>query len=227
MKKAVVLVSGGIDSSTVLAMVKRDGYQIYAISFDYMQRQIIELSKIKQFIKNYNVSDHRTIKIDLSGFKGSALTDSSVDVPKYKTDKELGEDIPVTYVPARNTIFLSYALGYAEVIGAHDIFIGTHMTDYANYPDCRPEYLKSFEDMANLATAMGVGGNKIKIHAPIIHMSKTEIVATGLKLGVDYSSTISCYDPTEEGESCGKCHSCLTRLKAFDENGINDPIAYT
>lgn len=226
MKKAIVLVSGGIDSSTVLALLEKEEYEIHAISFDYMQRQAIELIKIQQFIKSYNVTTHRIIKIDLSGFKGSALTDISVSVPKYTNHKDLGDEIPLTYVPARNTIFLSYALGYAEVISAYDIFIGTHVTDYANYPDCRPEYLKSFEVMANLATAMGVKGNKISIHAPLIKMTKGEIVALGIELGVDYSNTISCYDPTSTGLSCGKCHSCLTRIKAFRENDMKDPIFY-
>lgn len=226
MKKAVVLVSGGVDSSTVLALVEKEGYEIYAISFEYMYRQALELTKIKQFIKSYNIKEHKIIKLDLSAFKGSALTDSEIAVPKYNTEKDLGDEIPVTYVPARNTIFLSYALGYAEVVGAYDIFIGTHSTDYANYPDCRPEYLESFENMSNLGTAMGVRGHKISIHAPFIKMTKSEIVKIGMDMGVDYSNTISCYDPNILGESCAKCHSCLTRIKAFRTNGVRDPILY-
>ena len=225
-KKVVVLVSGGLDSSTVLAILQKENVEIYAISFYYAQNHSIEINKIKDFIKNYNVSDHRVINIDLSAFSSTALVNDDMEVPKYESSDDLGDKIPVTYVPARNTIFLSYALGYAEVVGASDIYIGAHMTDSANYPDCRPEYLKSFENMANLATKAGVEGNKINIHAPLIEMSKTDIVATGLKLGVDYSSTISCYDPDEEGRSCGKCHACLVRLKAFEDNKVRDPIEY-
>lgn len=225
-KKAVVLVSGGLDSSTVLAMARQQGFDVYAISFNYAQNHIVELEKIGQFIKKYNVKEHRVINLDLSAFKSSALVSRDVDVPKYQKVDDLGDDIPVTYVPARNTIFLSYALGYAEVVGAHDIFIGAHNTDAANYPDCRIEYLESYEKMASFATKVGVEGQKISIRAPLIKMSKAEIVATGLKLGVDYSSTISCYDPTIDGKSCGKCHACLVRLKAFESNGVQDPITY-
>jgi 7-cyano-7-deazaguanine synthase len=226
MKKAVVLVSGGIDSSTVLAIMESEGYEIYALSFNYMQRQQIEITKIKQFIKTYNVKEHKILSMDLGIIGGSALTDSNIDVPKYDNSADIGNSIPITYVPARNTIFLSYALGYAEVIGSSDIFIGIHATDYANYPDCRPEYIKSFENMANLATAVGVGGSKIRIHAPLIDMSKSDIIATGLKLGVDFSNTISCYDPSDDGKSCGQCHACLIRLSAFKENNKEDPIFY-
>lgn len=225
-KKVVVLVSGGLDSSTVLAMLQKDNVQIYAISFYYAQNHSIEINKIKNFIKNYNVSDYRVINVDLSAFSSTALVNKDVDVPKYSSVGDLGDKIPVTYVPARNTIFLSYALGYAEVVGASDIYIGAHMTDSANYPDCRPEYLTSFENMANLATKAGVEGHKINIHAPLIEMSKSEIVSTGLKLNVDYSSTISCYDPDEEARSCGKCHACLVRIKAFEDNNVRDPIEY-
>ena len=226
-KKVVILVSGGIDSSTVLAMLQKENVQIYAVSFYYAQNHSIEINKIKNFIKNYNVSNHRVINIDLSAFSSTALVNESVDVPKYDSAEDLGDNIPVTYVPARNTIFLSYALGYAEVIGASDIYIGAHMTDSANYPDCRPEYLKSFESMANLATKAGVEGHKINIHAPLIEMSKSEIITAGLKLGIDYSSTISCYDPDIEAKSCGKCHACLVRIKAFEDNNVRDPMEYT
>ena len=225
-KKAIVLVSGGVDSSTVLAHVEAQGYEIYAISFNYGQKQIVEIKKIQQFIKRYKVQEHKIINIDLKSFGGSALTDDNIDVPTYEKASDVGNQIPTTYVPARNTIFLSYALGFAEIRGANDIFLGVHATDYSNYPDCRPEYIKSFEAMANLATAEGVKGNKINIHAPIINMTKTEIVAMGLAMGVDYSSTISCYDPTADGDSCGKCLACLVRLKAFEENGMQDPISY-
>lgn len=225
-KKAVILVSGGVDSSTVLAMIKKAGFDIYALSFNYAQNHVIELNKIRQFIVQYNVKEHRIINLDLSAFSSSALVAGSVDVPKYKTADDLGDNIPVTYVPARNTIFLSYALGYAEVIGANNIFIGAHSTDSANYPDCRAEYIESYEKIANLATKAGVEGRKISITAPLIKMSKSEIVAEGLKLGVDYSSTISCYDPTSDGKSCAECHACLTRLKAFRDNQLEDPIAY-
>ncbi len=226
MKKAVVLVSGGLDSSTVLAMLDKDGYEIYALSFNYSQTHLVEIAKIKSFITNYSVKAHQVINLDLSAFSTSALIDKAIKVPKYLSASEIGDKIPVTYVPARNTIFLSYALGYAEVVGALDIFIGAHMTDSANYPDCRPEYLKSFEAMANLATKLGVEGNKVNINAPLINMSKAEIVTKGLELGVDYSETISCYDPTPSAVSCGKCHACLVRLEAFETNGQVDRIQY-
>ncbi|UCM85464.1 MAG: 7-cyano-7-deazaguanine synthase QueC [Rickettsia endosymbiont of Culicoides impunctatus] len=226
MKKAVALVSGGVDSATVLAMIKKMNYEIYAISFNYSQRNNVELEKVKQLVQNYNVKQHKIINIDLRNFGGSALTDNAIDVPKYKDHSELPDNIPVTYVPARNTIFLSYALGFSEIIGAFDIFIGIHATDSANYPDCRPEYLVAFNNLANLATAVGVSGKQITIHAPLINMSKGEIIKAGLELGVDYSKTISCYDPSDEGLSCGTCHSCLTRLKAFEENNVTDPTNY-
>lgn len=225
-KKAIVLVSGGVDSSTVLAYVQQQGYEIYAISFNYGQKQIVEIKKIQQFIKNYQVKEHKIINIDLKNFGGSALTDDDIKVPNYQNASDVGDEIPLTYVPARNTIFLSYALAFAEVKGVRDIFLGVHATDYSNYPDCRPEYIKSFETMANLATAEGVKGNKINIQAPLINMTKTEIVAMGLKMGVDYSATISCYNPTSEGDSCGKCLACLVRIKAFEENGMQDQISY-
>jgi 7-cyano-7-deazaguanine synthase len=226
MKKAVILVSGGVDSSTTLAMMQQMNYEIYAISFNYLQRHKVELEKITQFIKHYHIKSHKIINIDLRSFGGSSLTDDSIDVPKYSSEDELKDDIPVTYVPARNTIFLSYALAYAEVIGAYDIFIGVNAVDYSNYPDCRPEYIASFETMANLATALGMQGQKIRINAPLIKMTKQEIIATGLDLGVDYSKTISCYDPSLAGESCGACHSCLLRLQGFAANNVVDPISY-
>lgn len=229
-KKAIILVSGGIDSSTILAMLKSENWEIYALSFRYGQRHKVELEKISKFIKNYNPKLHKIIDLDPNFFTGSALTDTSISVPKYESSAQLTDEIPVTYVPARNTIFLSYALGFAEMIKAKDIFIGVHATDYANYPDCRPEYIKSFEHMANLATAASTNASSdasaITIHAPLINMTKADIVKFGLALGVDYSDTISCYDPTSNGLSCGYCHSCLIRLKAFAENSEKDPASY-
>jgi 7-cyano-7-deazaguanine synthase len=227
MKKAVVLVSGGLDSSTVLAMLDKQGYEIYALSFNYSQNHVIEIEKIKEVIKNYNVKEHRIINLDLSAFQNSALINKNTKVPKHNSSYEIEDKIPVTYVPARNTIFLSYALGYSETVGAHDIFIGAHASDSANYPDCRPAYLESFEQLANLATKAGVEGNRISIHAPLIKMTKAEVLATGLELNVDFSNTISCYDPSVNGHSCGKCLSCQIRLAAFKANGRADPIKYT
>lgn len=227
MKKAIVLVSGGADSATVLAIVQQKNYEIHAISFNYAQRNNIELEKVHKLIKNYNVKQHKIINIDLGSFKGSAMLEPGIEVPKYQNASEINMDIPITYVPARNTIFLSYALGFAEVIGAHDIFIGVHATDYANYPDCRPDYIEVFQKLANLATKVGVQGGNIVIHAPLINMSKTQIIKAGLDLKVDYSNTISCYDPSDEGLSCATCHACLVRIKAFKENNVKDPINYT
>jgi 7-cyano-7-deazaguanine synthase len=226
MKKAVILVSGGIDSSTVLALVEVQGYEIHAISFNYNQKQVVELEKIQQFIKRYKIKEHRIIKVDFASISGSALTDEAINVPNYEKVSDITPTIPVTYFPARNTIFLSYALGFAESIGANDIFLGVHATDHSNYPDCRPEYIKSFENMANLATAAGVSGNKITIHAPLINMTKAEIIALGLSMNVDYSNTLSCYDPSVEGKSCGKCLACVIRIEAFEKNKMVDPIDY-
>lgn len=226
MKKAVILLSGGADSATILGTMKKQGYEIHAMSFNYGQRNNAELRKVKELIKEYNVKQHKIVDIDLRAFGGSALTEDNIDVPKFENIDQLPSDIPVTYVPARNTIFLSYALGFAEVIGARDIFIGVHTNDYPNYPDCRPEYIKSFEAMTNLATSVGVNGEKFTIHAPLINMTKEQIIKKGLELGVDYSKTISCYDPTEDGLSCGQCLSCIARLDAFKKNNVQDPIKY-
>lgn len=225
MRKAVILVSGGADSTTVLAMIA-GSYQVHALSFNYQQRHHIELIKIQQIIQHYNVKQHRIINIDLASFGQSALTDVQIKVPKYSQAQEVGSNIPVTYVPARNTIFLSYALGLAEIIGANDIFLGVHATDYANYPDCRLEYIKSFEVMANLATASGARGEKMTIHAPVIDLTKSAIIKIGLSLGVDYSQTISCYDPSVNGDSCRRCLACLVRLQAFADNNLVDPVSY-
>ena len=228
MKKAVILLSGGLDSATVAAIAKSKNYQIYALSFDYGQRHKIELEAATNLAQFFEVKEHKIAKIDLRLFGGSALTDE-IAVPKNQTDHEI---IPVTYVPARNTIFLSYALGYAEVIGANEIFIGINQVDYSSYPDCRAEFIDSFEKMANLATARSVGdknhkAHKIKIRTPLIDLTKAQIIKTGLDLGVDYSLTHSCYDPIEKDgkfQPCGTCDSCQFRLKGFKENNMNDPV---
>ncbi|MDA0780928.1 MAG: 7-cyano-7-deazaguanine synthase QueC [Rickettsiales bacterium] len=220
-KKAVLLLSGGLDSATTCAIATSDRYAVYALSFDYGQRHNIELAKAIELAKDLNVAEHKIVKIDLRLFGGSALTDN-IEVPKNRDTES--KDIPVTYVPARNTIFLSYALAYAETIKAYDIFIGANILDYSGYPDCRPEYLKAYEDMANLATAATINtNNRIKINAPLINMSKAEIIKTGLELGLDYSKTISCYDPDINGRPCGQCDSCRLRNKGFAQNGITDP----
>lgn len=226
-KKAVVLLSGGLDSATVLAIVSSAGFDICALSFDYGQRHSIELEKARMLAKkNKSVIEHRIIKLDLRAIGGSALT-ADIDVPKDKYAEVRGStDIPVTYVPARNTIFLSFALGVAEVIGALDIFIGANVVDYSNYPDCRPEYLEAFERMARLATAAGIKGHNIKIHAPLLALSKDSIIKKGLELGIDYSETISCYSPATSGASCGKCDACAIRKAAFEKLNLEDPIAY-
>lgn len=221
MKHAIILLSGGLDSATVLSIAKAEGFTPHTLSFNYGQRHAIELHMAAQQAAIQNVQDHRTAKIDLTLFGGSALT-ADIAVPK----NSLSKDIPITYVPARNTIFLSYALAFAEVVGAADIFIGVNALDYSGYPDCRPEYIKAFEAMANLATKAGVEGKKLTIHTPLISLSKAQIIQKGLSLGVDYSHTLSCYDPTAEGISCGACDSCLLRLKGFAENNVKDPIRY-
>ncbi len=212
-KKAIILLSGGLDSTTILAMAKNDGYECHALSFAYGQRHGIELQFAKQIAVDYGVIEHRIAHINLRLFGGSALT-AEIAVPKATHVDEIAAEIPVTYVPARNTIFLSFALAYAEVIGAFDIFIGVNAVDYSGYPDCRPEFIAAYEVMANLATACA-GGQRINIHAPLIHMSKAEIIKAGVALGVDYAKTISCYDPSIEGIACGKCHACLLRAKGF------------
>jgi 7-cyano-7-deazaguanine synthase len=221
-RKAVVLYSGGLDSSTCMAMARADGFEIFAISFSYGQRHRHELTVARQNAKKMGAMEHLVVEFDLCLMGGSALT-AAIDVPKGGVE----QNIPVTYVPARNTIFLSFALGWAEVLGASDIFIGVNALDYSGYPDCRPEYIEAFERMANLATRAGVEGtSKFKIHAPLISMSKAEIIRRGLELGVDYSLTHSCYDPTAEGLSCGLCDSCRLRLKGFAEAGLIDPLRY-
>lgn len=224
-KSAVVLVSGGLDSATVLAMADADEYDIYALSFRYGQRHSAELDAAVRVADHVGVRRHVVADIDLRVFGGSALT-ADIEVPKHSSATELSDEIPVTYVPARNTVFLSYALAYAETCGADDIFIGVNALDYSGYPDCRPEYISAFETMANLATKRGVQGKRVRIHAPLIEMTKAQIIAAGLELGVDYSLTLSCYDPDAAGRPCGECDSCLLRLRGFAEVGISDPLDY-
>jgi 7-cyano-7-deazaguanine synthase len=226
-KKAVVLLSGGLDSATTLAAARSEGFQCYALTFAYGQRHKGEIEAAKKVAEFLGVAEHRVIEIDLGVFGGSALTDGAIDVPKDRIDIDSSARIPITYVPARNTIFLSYALAWAEVLGAFDIFIGVNSTDYSGYPDCRAEFVAAFEKTANLATAAAVEGKgRYRILTPIIEMTKAQIVKTGTKLGVDYSLTHSCYDPDEQGRSCGRCDSCQLRLKGFSEAGLTDPIEY-
>jgi 7-cyano-7-deazaguanine synthase len=221
-KKAVVLYSGGLDSTTCLAIARAEGYDPYAMSFSYGQRHSVELELAKRNARPMGALDHLVVEFDYRQVGGSALT-SDIAVPK----EGVGSDIPVTYVPARNTVFLSFALGWAEVLGAFDIFIGVNALDYSGYPDCRPEYIAAFETMANLATKAGVeGAGRFTIHTPLINLTKAEIIRKGLSLGVDYGRTHSCYDPTPEGLSCGLCDSCRLRLKGFAEAGVEDPVPY-
>ena len=220
-KKAVILVSGGLDSTTVVAMAKSQGYDCYTLSFDYGQRHRSELVAAQKISELMTVHAHKVVKLDLGSIGGSALTDSSIEIPESETT-----GIPVTYVPARNTVFLSIALGWAEVLGANDIFLGVNAVDYSGYPDCRPEYIKAFEIMANLATKAAVEGHKLSIHAPLIDMTKGQIVQSGMALGVDYSTTVSCYQANLEGQACGKCESCRLRRQGFEQAGIKDPTRY-
>jgi 7-cyano-7-deazaguanine synthase len=225
MKRAVVLLSGGLDSTTTLAITIAEGYETHALSFEYGQRHKIELDAARRIARALGAKEHRVAKIDRSVFGGSALTDD-VAVPKKRSAREIGHGIPVTYVPARNTIFLSYALALAEAVGARDIFIGANAIDYSGYPDCRPEFIAAFETLANLATKAGVEGARFRIHAPLIKCSKAEIIRKALELGVDLALTHSCYDLSPEGVACGECDSCLLRLKGFREAGLEDPIRY-
>ena len=225
MKPAVVLLSGGIDSSTTLAIAIAEGFEAYALSFDYGQRHHIETEAASRIADSLSAKEHRIARIDLRIFGGSALTDD-VDVPKRRSETEIGHRIPVTYVPARNTIFLAYALACAEIIPASDIFLGVNAIDYSGYPDCRPEFIEAFQTLANLATRAGVEGTRFQIHTPLIKFSKAEIIRKAVKVGVDLSLTHSCYDPSPEGFACGQCDSCLLRLKGFREVGIKDPIRY-
>jgi len=225
-KRAVVLLSGGLDSATVLAIARAAGYEPYALSFAYGQRHIWELEAAARVAAHLGVAQHRTAQIDLRVFGGSALTDD-IAVPKGRSSHEMSHGIPITYVPARNTIFLSFALAWAEVLGSSDIFIGVNALDYSGYPDCRPEFIEAFERMANLATKAGVEGRQaLKIHTPLLAMSKAQIIAKGMELGVNYVLTSSCYDPSTTGLPCGQCDSCLLRQKGFRENHLDDPLDY-
>lgn len=222
MSKAVILLSGGLDSTTALAIAKEQNYDCYALSFDYGQKQRSELESSISIAKKSNVIEHRIMKISLSDIGGSALTDKAIDVPKHVES----EEIPITYVPARNTIFLSFALAWAEVVNSQTIFIGVNALDYSGYPDCRPEFIKAFENMANLATKQSIEGNRIQIKTPLINMTKAEIIAKGLSLGVDYSETTSCYDANALGEACGECDACVLRKNGFSNANVVDPTRY-
>ena len=222
MSKAVILLSGGLDSTTVLAIAKEQNYDCYALSFDYGQKQRSELESSIAIAKKSNVIEHRIMKISLNDIGGSALTDKEINVPKFSDS----DDIPITYVPARNTIFLSFALAWAEVVDCQTIFIGVNALDYSGYPDCRPEFIEAFEAMANLATKQSVEGDKIQIKTPLINMTKAEIIKKGLSLGVDYSETTSCYDANSLGEACGECDACVLRKNGFSSANVKDPTKY-
>lgn len=220
-KRAVVLLSGGLDSATALAMAKAKGFACYVLSFDYGQRSVTELNAARAIAAQLDVVEHRVLRLSLEDFGGSALTDSTIDVPESES-----EGVPVTYVPARNTVFLSLALGWAEVLGADAIFIGVNAVDYSGYPDCRPEFIKAFETMANLATRRGIEGDPISIETPLMHLTKADIIERGTALGIDYALTVSCYQADEEGRACGRCDSCRLRAKGFADAGIADPTRY-
>ena len=224
-RKAVVLVSGGLDSATALAIASSEGFELHAISFDYGQRHRFELEAAAKTCAARKVASHVVFQVDTKIFQGSALT-NDIPVPHNREASEMSHGIPVTYVPARNTIFLSVALGLAESIGANDLFIGVNAIDYSGYPDCRPEFVSAFETMANLATKAGVEGQRLTVHAPLITLTKAQIIQTGMRLGVDYGLTHSCYDPLSDGTSCGECDSCQLRLKGFEDAGAKDPIRY-
>ncbi len=220
-KRAVVLLSGGLDSATALAMAKDQGYECYVLSFDYGQRSLTELNAARAIAAQIGVADHRVLRLHLEDFGGSALTDTSIDVPEGET-----EGVPVTYVPARNTVFLSLALGWAEVLDADAIFIGVNAVDYSGYPDCRPEFIDAFETMANLATRRGINGDPIHIKTPLMDLTKADIIAAGTSLGIDYALTVSCYQADDEGRACGRCDSCRLRAKGFADAGVADPTRY-
>lgn len=225
-RNAVVLLSGGLDSTTALAIAREQGFDVYAVTFWYGQRHVAEVDAARKIAASLGVVEHVVVEIDLRLFGGSALT-SALDVPKGRSIESISGGIPVTYVPARNTIFLSYALAWAEVLGAGDIFIGVNAIDYSGYPDCRPEYIAAFQSLANLATRAGVEGRqRMMIHTPLIHLTKAEIIRKGIELGIDFGLTHTCYDPTPRGEACGTCDACLLRLKGFIENGLRDPAPY-
>ncbi len=226
MAKAVVLLSGGLDSTTTLAVAREQGYTAYALGVDYGQRHKVELARAAAVATALGAAEFRTVTLDLRAIGGSALT-ADIAVPKGRTDEAIGHGVPVTYVPARNTILLGVALGYAEVVGAFDLFIGANVLDYSGYPDCRPEFLTAFENLANLATKAAVeGAGRFRVHAPLLKMTKAEIIREGVRLGVDYSQTLSCYDPDPSGRACGGCDSCQLRRKGFAEAGVPDPTTY-
>jgi 7-cyano-7-deazaguanine synthase len=225
-KRAIVLVSGGLDSATTLAMARSEGFEVYALSVDYGQRHRRELECARQVARSLSAVRHTVVAVDLRAVGGSALTDT-LDVPKDRSHEEIGRGIPITYVPARNTVLLGLALGYAEVVGAFDLFIGANAIDYSGYPDCRPEFLAQFERLANLATKAAVEGRgSFRVHAPLLQLTKADIIRTGVRLGVDYALTLSCYDPDAEGRACGRCDSCRLRLRGFEETGLPDPAPY-
>ncbi len=226
MPRAVVLLSGGLDSTTTLAVATARGFEVFALTVDYGQRHRAELERAAEVARALGAAEHRTVRLDLRAVGGSALT-ADLAVPKDRTDEAIGRGIPVTYVPARNTILLGLALGYAETVGAFDLFIGANVLDYSGYPDCRPEFLAAFEHLANLATKAGVeGAGRLRVHAPLLKLTKAEIIREGVRLGVDYAKTLSCYDPDEQGRACGRCDSCLLRKKGFAEAGVPDPTVY-
>ena len=225
MKRAIVLLSGGLDSATTLAIARKEGFENYALSFDYGQRHKIEIEAARNVAKSLGAKEHRVAKIDIDVLGGSALTDD-IAVPKSRTESEIANGIPITYVPARNTVFLAHALAWAEVLGATDIFLGVNAIDYSGYPDCRPEFIAMFEMLANLGTKAGIEGARFRIHAPLAKFSKAEIIRKAVDLDVDLSLTHSCYDPAPDGAACGQCDSCQLRLKGFREAGVPDPIRY-
>lgn len=224
-KKAIILLSGGLDSATVLAIARTEGFACHALSFDYGQRHAVELTAARKVAETLGAAEHKIIEMNLRAFGGSALTDN-IAVPKGRNETQMEAGIPVTYVPARNTLFLSHALAMAEVLGAFDIFIGVNAVDYSGYPDCRPEFVAAFEVLANVATKSGVEGHRLRVHAPLMEMTKADIIRRGSKLGVDYAMTLSCYDPDDGGRACGQCDSCILRRKGFEDAGVPDPTAY-
>lgn len=225
-RPAVVLLSGGLDSTTTLALAQSQGYAVHAMTFRYGQRHQREVAAAEMIARRYEVTRHIVVDIDLRPFGGSALTDPDLAVPQHANVESLEDEIPITYVPARNTIFLAYALAWSEVVRARDLFIGVNAIDYSGYPDCRPEFIRAFQQVANLGTKAGVEGSACKIHTPLINLTKAQIIRKGQELGVDYGLTVSCYDPAEDGAACGRCDACLLRLRGFAENGIPDPIRY-
>lgn len=226
-RRAVLLLSGGLDSATTAAVAQAEGYELYALSVDYGQRHRFELDAARRVARALGIKEHRIVRVDLGGLGGSALTDGDLPVPHGRSTDEMASEIPITYVPARNTLMLSIALGYAEILATGDIFLGVNAVDYSGYPDCRPEYLRAFEAMANLATKAGVEGRlQFRLHAPLVEWTKAQIIAKGLELGVDYSLTHTCYSPLDNGVACGRCDACQLRLKGFAEAGSHDPLPY-